>query len=338
MNLDRCVQQALDLLSEDVKSQFTADPERTIREALAMTVTPVDHLTESRADGGACDGLSFLQDGVILYAPTPNSRRQNFTLAHELGHVLAEQADDIYDWIADQDEPGRLLETVCDRIAQSLLLPESVTTAVVAGSTITAHHVVKLYEASQASRPACAIALAKHLPSLGAIAIIDKYSGLVSFASIKPDPDQGWPAVFPWRDQELPPGHPLRTLASGATSSRRLTWRTPWGAQADFYCNALSDHKRTYAVLSDQDLWGIESFHPPIEREFDTRPALTGTCCGTQFERRGYPCPDCNQPYCPRCGECRCQREAKTALTCTRCFLQFAPHLVVDGICTDCRC
>lgn len=111
MNLEVCVERALSLLTDDVRARFTESPMAVLREDLKLTVRPAEHLSDARDDGGACDGVSFLQDGVILYAPTPWSRRENFTLAHELGHWLVDQAPDVYDWLADQDEPGRLLET-----------------------------------------------------------------------------------------------------------------------------------------------------------------------------------------------------------------------------------
>lgn len=337
VNLEGCVEQALSLLTDDARARFAEDPLGVLRADLELTITPVEHLTDTRDDGGACDGVSFLQDGVILYAPTPKSRRENFTLAHELGHWLAEKAPGIYDWVADQDDPGRLLETVCDRIAQRLLLPETVASAVIGNGPIRAQHLLDLYDATQASRPVCAIALAKHLPGMGAIAIIDRYTGTVTHASVKPDREQGWPTVFPWRGQQLTDSHPLLRTASGASTTRRLPWQTPWGTQADFYVDAIGEDRRVITVFCGLDLWSIERFHAPIQRDFDTRPLLKGSCCGTTFERRGYPCPDCGQPFCPRCGDCRCERDTKRAATCTRCFLQFQPHLVVDGLCVDCR-
>ena len=231
MNPEGCAEQALSLLTDDVRARFAGNPMAVLRDDLDLTVTAVEHLANARDDGGACDGVSFLQDGVILYAPTPWSRRENFTLAHELGHWLTEKAPDIYDWIADQDEPGRLLETVCDRIAQRLLLPEAAAIAVIGSGPIRAQHLIDLYDTTQASRPVCAIALAKHLPGLGAIAIIDRHTGAVTHASVKPDPEQGWPTVFPWRGQQLNDGHPLLGLPPGAATARRLAWRTPWGTQ-----------------------------------------------------------------------------------------------------------
>ncbi len=337
MNLEGCVEQALSLVSDDVRMRFAADPCGVLRSDLGLTVKAVEHLANAREDGGACDGVSFLEDDVILYAPTPASRRENFTLAHEFGHWLAEKAPDTYDWLADQDEPGRLLETVCDRIAQRLLLPDSAARAVIGQGPVRAQHLIDLYDATQASRPVCAIALAKHLPGLGAIAIIDRYTGTVAHASVKPDPEHGWPTVFPWRDQQVSDGHPLLRLAPGSSTTRRLPWRTPWNTQADFYVDAVGDDKRVIVVFCGSDLWETEVFHPHIDRDFDIRPLLKGYCCGVSFERRGYPCPNCRQPFCPRCGDCRCERDAKREVMCSGCFLQFQPHLVVDGLCVDCH-
>ncbi|MBO0596336.1 ImmA/IrrE family metallo-endopeptidase [Nesterenkonia sp. E16_7] len=337
MNLDACVEQGVAQLSEDVRIRFAVNPIAVLREDVGLTVTAVEHLATHRDEGGACDGVSFLQDGVILYAPTPSSRRENFTLAHELGHWLAEQAPDVYDWIADQHDPGRLLETICDRIAQQILLPETTVRAVIGSGSIRAHHLIDIFHATQASRPVCAIALAQHLPGLGAIAIIDRFTRTVTHASVRPDPEQGWPSVFPWRDQELPESHPLLGLAPGEDAARRLPWRTPWGTQESFYVEAIADDKRIFAVFSDSDLWNIAEFHAPTQRDFDRRPLLTDSCCGTTFESRGYPCPDCGQPYCPRCGDCKCERLAKREVRCGRCFMLFQPHLFVDGECVECR-
>ncbi|MCA4997293.1 hypothetical protein HWD35_21450 [Tsukamurella tyrosinosolvens] len=337
MSLDRCADLAVGLVATEARVRFSKDPKRALREDFNLVVSPVDHLVDARSDGGACDGLSFLQDGVVLYAPTPHSRRENFTLAHELGHHLVDSVPEIYDWLADQEDSGRLLETVCDRIAQRLLLDEGAAALVVGDGPLRARHVFDLYERAQASRPVCAIALSRYLRGLGAVAIIDKLDATVAFASVRPDPQFGWPKVFPWRGQQLGEVDPLVRLGSGESKSVRRAWRTPWGTQADFYVDAAADDKRTVAVFSDTDLWDVERFHAPIDRDFDTRPLLTGWCCGGVFEVRGYACNDCGRAFCPRCGDCRCGRDAKRAVTCSSCYLQFAPHLMVDGLCEDCR-
>jgi hypothetical protein len=338
MNLDRCVERALDYLDETVRRKFATAPLEVLRDDLCLKVRAVSHLAERRGDGGACDGLSFLQDGVILYAPTPYSRRENFTLAHELGHWLVEQADEVYDWLADQNDPARMLETVCDHIAQRLLLPDQIIKSVVASGPIRASHVLELFEVSQASVPTCSIALANRLPHLGAVVVIDRGTATVQYASVRPDPEEGWPVVFPWPGQSVPEGHPFLTMSTGANVTRRTFWRTPWGSQDEYYVDALSDDKRIVAVFSDLDVWGAERLHIDRPREFDQRPTTEIYCCGKTRTVRGYPCPNCGRPFCSQCGLCHCERIAGREQMCAGgCFLRFQPHLLVNGLCEECR-
>jgi len=338
MNLDSIVDRATAALSPAVASRFALAPLDVMRTELGLTVTAVDRLANGREDGGACDGVSFLEDGVVLYAPTNQSRRQNFTLAHEVGHWLVAQTPGAYDWIADQDDPAPLLETVCDRIAQRLLLPgELVNTVITRGTTPRAQHLVDLYDATQASRPVCAIALAQMLPALGAVVLIDRYTLTVSHASVQPDPDHGWPKVFPWRKQQLSSAHPVFAIAAGESKSKRLRWTTPWGSHDSFYADLLGEANRVIAVLSGQDLWGIDRFHAPQRREFDGRPLLKGWCCGVDFEVRQFPCPECRGPVCPRCHRCGCDRQAEREAMCGGCFLMFSSHLLQAGRCESCR-
>lgn len=338
MNLDQGVDCALRYLSDAVRRRFAENPLQVLRVDLGLTVDAVDHLADRRNDGGACDGISFLEDNVIFYAPTPHSRRENFTLAHELGHWLVAQAEELYDWIADQQDPPRLLETVCDRVAQSLLLSEEIVGLVVGDGPVRASHVLELYQVSRASVPACSIALANRLPHLGAVAIIDHAAGAVQYASIKPDPQEGWPVVFPWPGQGVPAGHPFARIPIGGSVTRKTFWRTSWGQQEDFYVDAVRDGKRVIAVFSGVDVWDAERLHIDQPREFDQRPAVEVSCCGETRTVRGYPCQECGKPFCPRCGRCRCQQIAEREQICAgRCYLKFQPHLLVDGLCEECR-
>lgn len=341
--LDDCLAAALNELAPDVLARLRFDPLGTIRRDIGLKVQEAAHLTERRADGGACDGLSFLKDGVILYAPTRNSRRENFTLAHEVGHWLVGQVPEIFDWLFDQAEPKHFLETLCDLIAQHLLLSNSTLDSVIGSSPIRAHHVLDLYEASQASMPACAIALGERLPGLGAVMLVDRDSESdelkVRYASVHPDPAHGWPKVYPWPGQALPVAHPLRFLTAGAVVQRRTFWATPWGDRADFYMDAVaSSDRRIVAVLTDTDLWGAERFHPRSTRDFDQRPEQEITCCGQMRTARGYPCHQCGQVHCPICGKCRCDRRNDELVMCSGgCFLSYRRNLLVDGRCDDCR-
>lgn len=256
MKIEDCVTRALKQLNDTARASFADAPITTMEGDLGLVVRPVESLTRNRTEGGICDGVSFLQDGVVLYAPTAASKRENFTLAHELGHWLVDKAPGVYDWIADQEEPGPILEIVCDRVAQRLLIPDRVALNVIGTGPPSARHLMDLHEGTHASRPVCAISIAKQLPGLGAVVLIDRYTYAVTHASIDPHPELGWPKVFPWPGQHLGESHPLLVLAPGESTTRRLTWRTPWGSQADFYVDAISEDNRV------QELTYAPTVHP----------------------------------------------------------------------------
>lgn len=336
--VEECAAIALAGLADDIAARFAGDPLGTLRNDMKLTVRAVDHLDDARADGGVCDGVSYLNDGVILYRSTGN-RRENFTLAHELGHWLVDQADAIYDALADLDDAAKLLESVCDRIARLLLLPDDRLTSVVTTTVVEARHVTDLYDATNASIHACVIALKDRLPGLGAVLVTRCGEDEVLYASVRPDDEHGWPKVYPWPGQPLPTAHPLRNIRPGGTLRQRTFWTMPWGERADFYIDAVADSRRTIAVLSADDLWQAVRYHPTTRREFDQRPELAVNCCGQLHKFRGWPCGTCGEGYCPTCGNCRCQRQMAAEVLCAgSCFMQYLPHLLdKNGLCEACR-
>lgn len=314
--VEECAAIALAGLADDIATRFAGDPLGTLRDGLKLTVQAVDHLDDVRTNGAPCDAISYLSDGVVLYRSTGN-RRENFTLAHELGHWLVDQTDAIYDKLADLDDPAKILEAVCDRIARLLLLPDDRLASVVPSGLVEARHVSDLYDATNASIHACVIALKDRLPNLGAVLVIRHGEDNVLYASVRPDDERGWPKVYPWPGQALPTGHPLRNLIPGSTLRQRTFWTMPWGDRADFYIDAVADSRRTIAVLSSDDLWQAERFHLADKREYDQRPELEIYCCGGLHKVRGWPCPTCLKGYCPKCGNCQCQKQIAAEVLCS---------------------
>lgn len=336
MNIDVCAAMAIADLPEHVRATFAAEPLSALR-AVGLTVEAVEELAASRSEGGVCDGWSYLDDDVVLYAPSPNSRRENFTLGHELGHYLVDSNDKLLDWLADQPDAMRQLETVCDRIAQRLLLPDEIVLATLRTGDVEASTLLQLYDTTQASRPAIAIAMAARLRHLGAVTLMDPVARVVAFSSVHPDAEHGWPEVFPWTGHPIPAGHPLRTLRAGGEWTGRSYWETPWGRREQFYVDAIHDGRRIVAVFSERDLWHSEVFHAEPDRDYLERPMRTVTCCGATSEVRGFPCPSCDGGYCPTCNRCRCQKADDDAQLCGGCFMLFMPHLLQDGRCEECR-
>lgn len=335
--VDECAAIAMAGLEPGVIDRFVDDPLGTMRRDLKLTVRAVDHLEESRVDGGVCDGVSYLSDGVVLYRRTGN-RRENFTLAHELGHWVIDQTPAIYDKLAELDDASKLLESVCDRLARLLLLPDDRIEVVLQAAVVEAKHVIELYEGTSASIPACAIALKDRLPCLGAVVVIGQGDDEVRYASVRPDEERGWPKVYPWPRQTIPSAHPLRNVRPGETLRRRTSWTMHWGGRADFCVDAIADARQTIAVFSAEDIWHAERFHPADQRDFDHRPMLEVHCCGRIHAVRRWPCATCGEGDCPTCGNCRCQRQASAEVLCRgSCYLKYLPHLLVNGLCESCR-
>ncbi|KQV06693.1 ImmA/IrrE family metallo-endopeptidase [Leifsonia sp. Root112D2] len=315
------------------RASFAADPLGSLTRDFGLQVQAATQLGQHREGKGSCDGVSFLADGVVLYSPTV-SRRENFTLAHELAHHLLELDDPFQDMLADQDYPQPLLETVCDSFAQELLVPTDLIDTVVSDDAVRASHLLDLFERSSASLHASAIALARRLPVLGAVLVLEREPSVVRHASVQPDPVEGWPKVYPWRGQSAL-AHPLLSIPDGTEAVKRIRWRMPWGADAEFFANAMGQTNTVVAVFADRDLWTDEASHLNILREYDDRPRLHLVCCGQDKWIRAYPCLTCHQPFCPKCGDCKCNREK--AVVCTECGLLKGAELVVNGVCVDCR-
>jgi hypothetical protein len=305
----------------NIRLTLALDAEEALTRLLGIHVAPVPQLQDSRGAGGWCDGLSLTVNRIICYAPSPGSRRQNFTLLHELGHLCVNDDDDALDWLADRADPSGDLERLCDAIAAEILLPLSTITQVLSGSAPQPGHLRQLYTASRASEEVCAIALAAHLPSRGAITLIHRRTATVAFAA-----GSGWPPLSIPRGLTVPPGHPLRDLG---TRQRWSGWTTPdlrlafsalpggpghpsgsFSPECLLEAQAEAGPRRTTAILLDTT--SHPQGRPQAEGDADhgaadvAKTQLVCLICGHTGAREHYPCPECGVPPCPACGRCPC--------------------------------
>ncbi|MDQ1547524.1 MAG: hypothetical protein QOH69_2428 [Actinomycetota bacterium] len=335
MKFDKLVKVAVGDLAPDVRESFVLDPIRTVEECFKLSTRAVDHLGDVRGDGGACDGMSYLDHGVLLYAPSPYSNRQNFTVAHEFAHWLIEHNDFLIGWVADQDKPERILESLCDAIAQVLLLPDDLIDSAIS-HPIRAAQVVELQTQSSAGLPVCAIAAATRLRSPGAIVLIDRKTMQVTSSSVHPDADKGWPTVIPWPGETVPSGHFLASMVEETHDTRHSSWRNKWGRSEDYFVDAVATERLICAVFSADDIWGLSALPYLVDHQYVVRPKGAFQCCGEWREVRGYPCPRCGQGFCPLCGNCKCTKVASTEQKCSQCFTITPAHLLTDGRCEMC--
>jgi hypothetical protein len=319
----------VELLDEEVRADLADHPLTAIEGHLQLDVRPAAGFAR-RGHGGWCDGASIRKGSLILYRPTPG-RRENFTLLHEVGHHLLD--DDALSWIADQRDPNRLREQVCDLIASMLLVPEPIVDGILAAEAISARSIAALYGATSASRSACAVALAQRLPCDGFIVLVAKDEDTVFFGTRARDT-----RPYGWAGDPLPPAHPLRR--SDPPDRTRTTWPFPNGDSREYFLSTAHHDGFVYAMFADNNLWGIPGLHFLEELEEDRGNDEKIRCpCGYEGTTRWWPCPKCKTPTCPQCKECDCIRRAKREATgrCTRCTLIVRAHLLVNGLCDDCR-
>ena len=83
MNIAGAVARILGRLAPDSILTFAADPAGAVEAVFGIRATASATLADRRGAGGACDGVSFLDDGQLFFAPTMYSKRDSFTIAHE---------------------------------------------------------------------------------------------------------------------------------------------------------------------------------------------------------------------------------------------------------------
>jgi hypothetical protein len=337
MSIRRHAERLTGMVTPTLAAAISASPIIGARQ-LGLIIEPVERLDETRGARGWCDGVSFLKAGVTIYVRSPNSRREHFTIAHEIGHWLVDRDDDAVDWLADLRDPARALEQLCDQIAGRLLVTDEILDSLIGTQSIQATDIRRLYEQTTASEPVCAIALTRRLHTPGAIVLLDRTGFTVSYASLIWDHGDEQPIAYPWAGQHIPVGHRLRNLAVGAHMQSRSWWATPWGEWHTYYLDAVSGQNRIAAILAETDIWGCERLHLDQPGRRPASPVFTIQCtCGFTGEARGYPHDECGRPFCPQCGACECDRKFAGHKPCAKCFVQAPARDLVDGLCSMCR-
>ena len=214
-------------LPADQRANIALDPIGGI-EDLDYEVVAEPALTSQRGAGGWCDGMSFADQNTVMYAPTPGSKKENFTLLHEVAHILVENDDDALIWLADCDNYEVELERLCEQIAAALVVPEDLIDEVVGTGPPTGEDLKTLVTRSAASGPACTIALSSRLSS-GAVVLIDRIAGTVIHSALRGEDLK----VYPWKGTQVPDGHPLLNLEPGSGMTSRQYWVDTWGRRQE---------------------------------------------------------------------------------------------------------
>lgn len=332
MSAPRHVERLLAAIPVDAKRDLADSPEVGIQLHFSLTIEAARSFA-ARGNGGWCDGSSITEAGIILYRPT-SSRRENFTLLHELAHHLVANDDACLNWLADRPEPLRELEQMCDHLAAALLIPRELVDTALAGRPPSAATLDGLYDLSQGSRSASAVALAQRLPCDGFVALVDTTTNSLFFSARAHDT-----RPYAWKGDPLPAGHPLRVTP---VPEKAMTWWPyPDGERRQFYLSALAEGDLVYAVFAENDLWNVAKLHFSDVGRPDRGYHGTINCrtCGYSGNTRWWPHDVCGEGTCPRCGECGCDRRVRQQRMgrCRICTVSVLEHLLVDDVCPGCR-
>jgi Zn-dependent peptidase ImmA (M78 family) len=252
MNLSytRLAQVLEESLTPATRSRLSKNPKAAI-EGLGVRVKAFEDVGAN--DECGCDGVYFWEPRpTIAYLPTPGSRRENFTLLHELGHHLYRHNDDAISALADLDDDDCQVaqENLCDAFAGRALIPDGVVDGVLDGRRPEARDLVDLFEASIGSREVCAIRLAEHMPCFGYVAVLDSINNTVRFASASPHCPYRWR-----RGSKLPASHPV-WQASNRVDGFRGEGEVIWnGGRKNLWLDATGDGPIIVAIFSEERYW-----------------------------------------------------------------------------------
>jgi hypothetical protein len=319
------------------RQALAADPLGALKEHFGLSVQEASS-PRRRGAGGECDGMSFLDQKLVLYRRTYESHRENFTLLHELGHFLVEEDEDAIDWIGRQPraERARLKEEVCNHVAALLLLPSEKIDTVVGADKPSGEHLRELFRESVASRQVCAIALAERLGCEGFTALVSFWDpSTVAFASRRAETHP-----VPRKGADIPATHPLRRVRRGETLRCRAWWPAADGLQRTYYMSAAADEDFVYAVFAAIDLWSVEKLHiedplPPVRQ----RDGVRVDCPSCQQSALSFEpvCGSCGRVPCAKCDRCGCNQVAPGDKPCKGCNLIHAKRLLMPwGYCPEC--
>ncbi len=324
-----------DSLTPEARSGLSKNPKAAIQ-GLGVRVMAFENVWAN--DECGCDGVYVWEPRpTIAYLPTPGSRRENFTLLHELGHHLYRYSDEAISALGDLDDDDFRIaeENLCDAFAGRTLIPEEAVDAVLGGRRPEARDLPNLFEVSIGSREVCAIRLAERMPCFGYVAVLDPVQHTIRFASASPQCPYRWR-----RGSKLPASHSV-WRASNHVNGFRGEGEVIWnGGRKNLWLDAIDDGPVVIAIFSEERYWKASGLNILSGTSSIARPpAMSGTCKHCDADTWGYhACDKCGDVTCKNCGRCGCGAKVVREMVCSRCGLLLAARLFSGDstVCRDC--
>ncbi|MGO9334452.1 MAG: ImmA/IrrE family metallo-endopeptidase [Acidimicrobiales bacterium] len=320
----------VDDLDSDLVAALGHDPYNALKaQGIELRMRP----EEPRGGGCSVDG-SYRKGPPprITVAEAASRARRRFTALHEYGHHLVKIDAEIHEVFATFDDGGMALEeAIADAVAAELLIPDSVVDQFIDKKGPAARAIVDLYHATLASREATCVRAAQRLLGSGYVMLAEE--DVARFTANVGVPYRVARGTAQGADSLV-----ARAANRGtAREQSRVVFASGKPGEL-LFGDAVLDDGYVFAVFTDRPSWERLTLRNPAE----IVPSYEGSCrrCDVDFADSYSFCTRCNEPRCPRCGDCWCETKAERATrTCTVCFLPWGLDRFSgeSTVCKDCE-
>jgi hypothetical protein len=298
------------------------DPFGTLVRSTEITVSIEDGLGNTGCGGGGY----YRPSPPTIHLHPATSRRDNFTLLHELAHHLQQRHDQWGYTLIDMVEPNRrkVEEAVCDQFAAQVLMPISDTDRH-ATSLHPADVMAGLFARSEASRSATLQRVREMLPPdarwLLAVADLD---GVVTTSSTTYD------------DPPPPKGFTQEGFRQVAAESMEAAVRREFHEGIEYRTGSVLDDLRVEAALDHEERYVFLALRPTTASGSGTWTFPAQECsnpvCEKTFQARKSSgrCGTCQEFKCPHCHRCSCTAPDRPT-RCGTCFMPYTPAEMASG-------
>ncbi|WP_353961947.1 ImmA/IrrE family metallo-endopeptidase [Mycolicibacterium hippocampi] len=263
--------------------------------------------------------------------------RQLFSVAHEFGHHLLDQDPVLADHLFDEADGGvRLEEDICDAFAAMLLVSDQATDLALGSEGLTSRAVIHLFNSTNASREAAAVAMAQRIQSEGYVPILRHERGEDGDVDLVAQFCARSGAALPITRMAVQDASLLRQASRAGRARGYARLRFPSGAYTDeYHADVTRDGEYLFAVLvADLPPWGGLSVRSSTPGGYDS-----AWCehCSVEFRPASSTCTGCGDHQCPQCRRCGCPAAAApSARICRQCFTEAPGKTFVGDRCAEC--
>jgi hypothetical protein len=298
----------------------------------------VQYETNHASNSNCSIAAAYLRDRKpprIVIGPTKSRGRLLFSIGHEFGHFLIDQDEVLADLLWKKANKGVLLEEeICDAFAALLLVGDDLVDQALAGDGVTAAAVIRLWLLGEASREACAVAMAQCLLTPGYVVIGARERQEDGDETIIARFAARAHGVFPIRRGTAQPGTLLENAHKHGRASGQDQLIFPSGARTDvFHADIARNGEYLFGVfVTDNPGWGGLSVRDP---DFGGYPDAWCDWCSEDFRPQSAACKKCEEYICPKCGKCSCYADTSPAAKiCPGCWTE-RPGRMFHGIQCD---